>query len=443
MKPLTKFKLFLRLRTWRWLVGPETRFDLTARIFHSICIFILAALGYNVPFNYIVGLHDIALLSAVSFLLFAIVYYLSRVAQKKSIAVLLFCITGNILFIVNFFLNSGIDGPTDLFFILTMVVMIAVIPVRYYWILIATHFIIVLSLHGIQYINADLVPYTYDSTAFRYSDITSAYVVVVSLILLCFYFIKYNYDLEKKSAEQKAAMMKLLNEEKNKLFSIISHDLRAPLTNVQNYLELLGEVDLSADEQQEIKVKLLDSTRNTLDMLNNVLSWSKSQMSGLKFSSTELYLHELLLPQLLLFTNIAQNKNIKIEISIDQELKIIGNADMVQMIMRNLINNAIKFTAPGGRIIVSAQRENNYALLLVKDSGAGKPVKLSNNIFYLNNESTKGTANEKGVGLGLVLCKEFTEVQNGNIWFECDSVSGTTFFVELLQYNGNAVSMPA
>ncbi|MDT3402197.1 sensor histidine kinase [Mucilaginibacter terrae] len=441
MNSLIKIKLFLRLKIWRWLVGTDPRFDLNNRVFHSICLIVICALGYNIPFNYLIGLKHIAILSAVSFVLFIIIYYLSRVKQLNSLALILFCIGGNALFISNFFLNSGIDGPTDLFFILTMVVMIAVIPIRYYWLLITFHFTIILTLHSVQFMNPNLVPYSYASVDNRYIDMTSAYVIVIILILCNFYFIRHNYETERKSAEQKAAMMKLLNEEKNKLFSIISHDLRAPLTNVQNYLELMNEIDLSQAEQTDIKDKLLSSTRNTLDLLNNVLSWSKSQMEGLKFKTTTLSVHELLLPQLLLFTNIAQNKKIKIEISIDHDLKIVGNGDMLQLIMRNLINNAIKFTAPGGRIIVSARQEGNYGLMLVKDTGTGKPIKLSNNIFYLNSESTKGTANEKGVGLGLVLCKEFTEVQNGQIWFECDSVSGTTFFVELPQFHKHVVAM--
>lgn len=431
----------MRLKIWRWLVGPQPRFGLNTRVFHSVCLIVIFALGYNIPFNYLVGLTNIAILSAVSFATFIVIYYLSRVKQHKALALVLFCVAGNALFIYNFFLNSGIDGPTDLFFILTMVVMIAVIPVKYYWLLITLHFTIILTLHSVQFMNPELVPHTYAGIENRYIDMTSAYVVVVVLILCNFYFIRRNYETERKSAEQKAAMMKLLNEEKNKLFSIISHDLRAPLTNVQNYLELMNEIDLTRDEQEDIKEKLLSSTRNTLDLLNNVLSWSKSQMDGLKFKTSVISVHELLLPQLLLFTNIAQNKNIKVEISIDHDLKVVANGDMVQLIMRNLINNAIKFTSAGGRIIVSARQEGNYAILLVKDSGSGKPIKLSNNIFYLNSESTKGTANEKGVGLGLVLCKEFAEVQNGHIWFECDSVSGTTFFVELPQFHENVVAM--
>lgn len=344
---------------------------------------------------------------------------------------LLFCITGNLLFTANFFLNSGINGPTDIFFILTMIMMVAIVPVSQYWFWVITNILLVFILHYIQYAHPGLIPNTYIHSSDRFIDISSAYFTVVAITLFSFYYIRRGYDTERKSAEQKAAMMKVLNEEKNKLFSIISHDLRAPLSNIHNYLELLTEMELSKEEHQALQVRLLQSTRNTLDLLNNVLSWSKSQMMGLSFNLSPVNVHELLASQLLLFASIAHSKNIKLEIFIDPKLNIMGNGDMLQLVVRNLINNAIKFSATGGKIIVSAIQESNQCLIMIKDSGTGKPVKLTQDIFYLSSESTAGTQNEKGVGLGLVLCKEFTEAQHGQIWFECDPVSGASFFVEL------------
>jgi len=419
------------VRTWHKLTGHVSEFSLTTRVFHSVCLIIIVALAYNVPLNYYVGLKYIALLSACSLLAFALIYYLSRIKRQTSVALGIFMFTGNLLFTINFFLNSGINGPTDLFFIVTMVVMVTVIPVKQYWPLIAINFTLVTALHIIQYYYPWLVPNSYDNLAYRYIDITSAYWVVMIVTLINFYFIRHNYEVERRSAEQKTALLKVLNEEKNKLFSIISHDLRAPLSNVQNYLEMLTEVEITAQESTDIMRKLLDSTRYTLDMVNNILSWSQSQMSGLKFKITPLIAHEVLMPQLLLFTNIASNKQIKVEICIDHNIVIAANEGMLQAIVRNLINNAVKFTSPGGRIIISAQAQSSTCVFMIKDTGNGKPAKLNSNIFYLNNGSTTGTANETGVGLGLVLCKEFAEALQGSIWFECDSVSGTTFFVEL------------
>jgi two-component system sensor histidine kinase/response regulator len=427
---MLKIKAYL-FYVWHSLNGPVSRFPLTTRIFHSICLISVLALAYNVPLNYMVGLPEVAAVSAVVGTLFAGLYYLSRVKHRTALAMLIFCIVGDLLFIAVFFLNSGINGPTDIFFILTMVMMVAIVPVSQYWIWVITNIVIVSVLHYVQYTYPGLVPNTYNQDINRYVDITSAYFTVVGVTLFGFYLIRRNYESERKSAEQKTAMMRLLNEEKNKLFSIISHDLRAPLTNVQSYLELLTEVDISDEERLTIQTDLLQSTRNTLDLLNNVLSWSKSQMQGLSFKLSTYNIYQLLSSPMLLFIRIAESKKIRLEISIDPKLQVIANGDMLQLVVRNLINNAIKFTSPGGRVIFSAQQHGDVCHFMVKDSGTGKSVKLSNDIFYLNSESTYGTANEKGVGLGLVLCKEFTEAQNGKIWFECDSVSGTSFFVQL------------
>lgn len=373
----------------------------------------------------------VATASAATMVLVAGVFYLSRFKNKAVLAKLIFCITGIVLFTTNYFLNSGIDGPTDIFFVLTIIMMVSIVPVRQYWIWITLNIVVVLALHLLQYLHPEWVSDSYDQVKSRYIDISSAYVTVVAVALFNFYSIRRSYEAEKRSAEQKAQIMKLLNEEKNKLLSIISHDLRSPLANIQNYLELLTEVDIDEIDRQSIQSNLLQSTRSTLDLLNNVLNWSKNQIEGLKFRLEPFNLYDFLSPQMLLFINIAANKKIKVEISIDPTIEVLGNSDMLQLVVRNLVNNAIKFTAVGGKIAVSAQANQDDCIITVKDSGNGKPVKLSQEIFYLNAASSVGTANEKGVGLGLVLCKEYTEAQNGLITFECDPVSGTSFYLQL------------
>jgi signal transduction histidine kinase len=154
-------------------------------------------------------------------------------------------------------------------------------------------------------------------------------------------------------------------------------------------------------------------------------------MDGLNVELKTLNVRQCLASQLSLFQNIAARKNITLDVFIPQDIHVMGSMDLLQLVIRNLVNNAIKFTAEGGRVMVSARTEGANCLLMVKDSGLGHPVKLTNDIFLLTGSSKLGTANEKGVGLGLVLCKEYTAAQNGKIWFHCDSISGTTFFVQL------------
>ncbi len=424
---------------WSRLVGNGKDLPLTTRIFHSICLICILALVYNIPLNFFVGLPDIALISAGTLLIVIVLYLASRIKAYTGIGIFIFCSTSLVLFTVNYFLNSGVDGPTDLFFVLVMVIMVAVVPVKRYWIAVTSNILILLVLHYLQYQHGNWVPFTYTRKLDRYVDLSSAYVTVVGVILFTFYVIRRNYEIEKQSAEEKTAEMKVLNDEKNKLLSIISHDLRAPLSNIQNYLELLSQINLNIEERSEIEEQLLLSTRGTLDLLNNVLSWSKNQMDGIKFTRTVVNVSALLSSHLLIFQPIAQRKKITFQMALDPLSEIIANGDMVQLIIRNLVNNAIKFTAPGGTITVTTASENGICRIAVSDSGNGQPVQLSDDIFNLNSGSVPGTGNEKGAGLGLVLCKQFTEALEGKIWFESNVKSGATFFVEFPLYQRQTI----
>jgi two-component system sensor histidine kinase/response regulator len=414
----------------KW-IGTIDEFPLNVRIFHAVCLICITALAYNIPFNYYINLPLISLISAASLIVFAGAYYLSRILKKTGLALFIFCVTGNLLFAGNFFLNSGVDGPTDIFFILTMTLVTATVPVKQYKIWIPVNILLIAALHGIQFYYPELVPHTYINSKERYLDLTSAYLSVTGVTVVSYFIIRKNYEAERFIANHRAKMLDVLNDEKNKLFSIVAHDLRSPLSNIQNYLELLSDGDIDSEEALLINKSLLQSTRSTLDMLNNVLVWSKNQMDGIDAELQTLNVQQCLASQLSLFKNIAARKNITLDIFIPQDIYITGSKDLLQLVIRNLVNNAVKFTADGGRIMVSARTEGANCLLMVKDSGIGQQVQLTNDIFLLTGSSQMGTANEKGVGLGLVLCKEYTAAQNGKIWFHCDSVSGTTFFVQL------------
>jgi two-component system sensor histidine kinase/response regulator len=154
-------------------------------------------------------------------------------------------------------------------------------------------------------------------------------------------------------------------------------------------------------------------------------------MNGLNFRLAPVNVFKLLCSQLMILMDISANKGITLEVSIDPNIMVTGNGEMLDLVVRNLVGNAIKFTSPGGNISVHTRIEGINCLIEVKDSGTGTPVSLTQDIFHLSGSSNAGTLNEKGVGLGLVLCKEYTEIQNGTIWFECDSISGTTFLLQL------------
>ena len=411
--------------------GPAGEFALTARIFHSILAISIAALVYNIPLNLIVGLPNVALASCVTLILVAYLFYLSRFKARIVLARLIFCLLGTGLFVANYFLNSGIDGPTGYFFLLMLVVMVAIVPVKEYWYWVTSNVLLLFGVHWLQYMHPEWVPYTYAQKEDRFIDTTSAYATVVVVVLACFYIIRKRYDAERLEAQATAERLRISDAEKNKLFSIISHDLRSPLSLIQNYLEMLVEYDLSEEERKQIKAQLLKSTRGTLDMVNNVLHWSTYQLSGRVIKKEKLSLAEVLVTQVELFRAMAAQKGIRLESAFARDVTIVSNADMIQLIVRNLLNNAVKFTSPGGSIALYVSCDATTCLLSVKDSGNGSPAQLNDNVFELSSGTSRGTGNESGVGLGLSLCRDYTQLLGGRIWFSCDVNSGTTFFVEL------------
>lgn len=425
------------------LIGRAAEFTLEARIYHSICIVAFFAMAYNVPFNYFVGLPKVALISFIALLGFAWLYYVSRVKKKFRYSVLGLGLLGNVFFAAVYFLNSGINGPTLVLFALFFYLFSATAPKKQQWIWLLLNIIVVVSICVIEYVVPSWVPNSYSSVFNRFTDTISAYIVVVVCIYYSLKYIRVNYETEKKSAidraldiELKNIQLELVNGEKNKLFSIVAHDLRSPLASIQSYLELLTAFPLKEEEKKEIELKLLSLTKNTSNMMANLLSWSKSQLEGVQVNIQTLNLMKTLRDMLKVETSIAHEKEIILTHHIDENIYVRADANMLLLVIRNLINNAIKFTPEGGNIQIMAAVTDDCRITVI-DSGNGIAESDQKHVFSLKAKSTFGTNNEKGVGLGLILCKEFIELQNGSIEFISTQGSGTSFMVSVPAFKLN------
>ena len=432
-------------KLWIRITGSTAEFPLEVRIFHSICILTLVALAYNIPFNFLIGLPIIALLSAGTLIVFSFLYYWSRYRGHTGLAITIFCLAGYLLFTVNFIYNSGTQGPTDLFMGLSVLIMLCIAPKRQHRLWIAANVFIVIGLHMFEYYRPMQIPYTYVSRENRFFDITSAYIVAVIVVYYTISYLRRNYDHEKRSAGEKANSierknqqimqqnqeLERINQERNKLMSIIAHDLRSPLSNIQNYLELVTEYELDTEERRMVEGDLLKVTRRTIDMLGKLLVWSKGQMDGVSVKLGYVTLRSALFNTLELERSIALKKGITLTTDLDWDIKIVADNDMLQLVIRNLINNAIKFTNIGGEIIFKAKQIGGECWLIVRDNGIGITEEKQSELFTLRAGATFGTNNEKGVGLGLLLCKEFTELQGGRIWLESNPGEGTAFYVSM------------
>lgn len=428
---------------WARLTGDRALFPLEFRIFHSVCLIVIIALLYNVPFNFLIGLPVAAMLSLLAAAIFTLFYYRSRFKGKMRGSVFVCTIITNILFFVNYFYNSGMSGPNDVVFMLSLFLIIFISPQKQHKWWVTCNMTLLLIMHGIEYYYPQWVPYTYQNRTARFFDMTSAYLLSAITMYFTIKYIRRNYDSEKQQAEEKTRavedqhqyilvqneQLEHLNSEKNKLMSIIAHDLRAPLSNIQNYLELVTAYGLDKEEREVVEGDLLKVTQSTLNMLSKLLIWSKSQMDGVVVKLGDMNLNDTLKNTLEMERILALKKDISLTYHIDPSVSVVADNDMLQLVIRNLVSNAIKFTPSNGTINVSTQVIMNECKISIADTGRGIPFDQQGDIFSLKARSTFGTNNEKGVGLGLLLCKEFTEQQGGRIGFDSIPGRGSTFFI--------------
>jgi two-component system sensor histidine kinase/response regulator len=221
-----------------------------------------------------------------------------------------------------------------------------------------------------------------------------------------------------------------INATKDKFFSIISHDLRSPLFGLTGLLEMISDGDSKIEKRNkdELMHDALLSAKNIYQLMENLLEWSQIQTGNIEFNPQTIPLYSLVNNVVSIYQQNLKSKNIKLDIEVDLNLLVFADKKITETILRNLLSNAIKFTPANGSIKISAIVRKDEIVLSVKDDGIGMNDEQLDKLFKIEfARSTKGTAEEKGTGLGLILCKELIEKQNGQIWAESKLNSGSSF----------------
>ena len=225
-----------------------------------------------------------------------------------------------------------------------------------------------------------------------------------------------------------------LNATKDKFFSIIAHDLKSPFNAIMGFSDLLVEQVREKDYEgiDEYAGYILQSSKRAMDLLTNLMEWSRSQTGRMDFNPGYFEMVHLINNITPIFDGIAKQKSISLKKKLPHNISVFADKEMVSTIIRNLISNAIKFTQTGGEITLTVKSEQNGVLVSVNDSGIGIPAKLIGKLFRIDRSySTPGTNKEQGTGLGLILCKEFIEMHGGKIWVESEEGKGSTFYFTL------------
>ncbi|MDM8536769.1 hybrid sensor histidine kinase/response regulator [Desulfobacterales bacterium HSG17] len=217
---------------------------------------------------------------------------------------------------------------------------------------------------------------------------------------------------------------------KDKLFSIIAHNLRGPIGSLSSALEMISEEPdiLSNEESTDFFKNLSVSVNGAYNLLENLLRWSSSQRGTIKYKPVKIDLGMLVDKNIELLSGIAKEKEINLFSDIENSNIAYADEDMLMIVIQNLISNALKFTSESGEVKVSLSVKDNFFKISISDTGVGINEEDQEKLFRLDEHfTTYGTANEKGSGLGLLLCKEFIEKNNGEIWVNSKQGSGSIF----------------
>ncbi len=238
----------------------------------------------------------------------------------------------------------------------------------------------------------------------------------------------------KDKLEKQAQHLFNLNNQKDKLFSVISHDMRTPLASLQIVLDNLLSTPNWKDEKVLMKsLRLMQVSANeSFQLLTNLLNWSREQMDTIKCTKVYFNVNATISSIIRLYENTAQHKNISIEhLGSINELLAYADEEMIKSVIRNLISNAIKFSNENGTIYIESEKNKDYITITVVDTGIGINESDKQKIFSNSYYTTLGTIGESGTGLGLSICKKFIELNKGKIWVESQPGNGSQFSFSL------------
>ncbi|MCS7019578.1 MAG: tetratricopeptide repeat-containing sensor histidine kinase [Cytophagales bacterium] len=268
-----------------------------------------------------------------------------------------------------------------------------------------------------------------------YLVVSSAFIIISMLLYFLHQrqinnekLLSSNQVLDTKNKE-----LKSLNETKDKLFSIIAHDLRAPLSALKNVLDLVDFKLLTPQEFEKLAIDIRKNLQNILYTLNNLLEWSYLQIKSGSSVNPEVYnVKEIIYETINFYEEVARQKQIEIVANVPPSASVKADKNHLRFVLRNLLNNAIKFSHPQSQILIQASNvSNNQIEISITDYGLGIEESVKSQLFSPAMRPTEGTTGEKGTGLGLMLCKEFIEKNNGQIFVESQVGKGSTFKIVL------------
>ena len=420
-----------------YIFGRHENFSLEQRLLLSALLMGIFMGLFGVLTNYFSTNSLIAVLIPFLLAILAfILYYFVRFKQFFKPLSIITSVLGILGISIIWVYDGGINGPNTMV-AFTILVLALVIVSNKLKIFILIYFILInIFILLIQIYKPELIV-GYTSQLARWIDYLVCLIYSSVFIFLIIHFIHKHYTIEKQRAEeneykiqQKNNELEKLNSDKDQFLQILAHDLKNPFSSIMGFSDLLlknvHKYDINRIEKQLLLLN--KATHNTFNLLEDLLLWSKAQSGKLPIEAKNIMLSKIFSEIINNSKAQADEKNISINYLETENINVFADINMLKTILRNLVSNAIKFTNENGHINIYTEKKQKSVIIIVSDDGVGiDENKLPNLWNFTYSISTNGTANEKGTGLGLLLCKDFVEKHGGKIWVESELGKGSNF----------------
>jgi len=334
----------------------------------------------------------------------------------------LLCISLIILTSITTFIQIGTSAYTHFYFLL-----FALTPLLIWRLRQLTPILIYFSINTALFIYAEFI-WNQSNILINFPKEASLFISIFTVMATLFSLLAALW-INLSQIEENENQLTELIATKDKFFSIIAHDMKNPFNSILGLSEILINED---ENNKEISKHLYNTSNQTYKLLENLLDWSRSQTGAMLFNPKQENIKNLISETIKIFEVTAINKQISIQLQIDNQIYANVDKDMFNTIMRNLLSNAIKFSYRNGIIIISVILKNNNMIISFSDKGIGIQSTVIDDIFKITDKTFQlGTEKEKGTGLGLLLCKEFVEKHNGKIWVESELGKGSNFIFSI------------
>lgn len=364
-------------------------------------------------------------------------FYLGRFYGKYGFIPFLLVLQTLAVGIFAWFYNAGSQGPFPMLFVFAQTFLYSFIDRRWQVWVAFFLFIIFASLSFVEFINPVSIS-QYESSKYRLIDICLTYAVILIVYQVLAYVTQNDFELEhnklldsNRLVNEQREKLEQINLMRTRLLTVLSHDIRSPLTNIYSLIEACHEDLIEKEEFNTYTRELQNQISYNLGLLDSLVLWARAQSENFMVQKENVPLNDMVLQCVSVFEPTLKQKQLTVEIEIASTLKINCDVDIIKIVFRNVLSNAIKFSYSGSKISFSVKEFDNHLMLLITDYGVGMDAVTLNGLYSSELVSKLGTQKEKGSGMGLLMCRDFIAQVGGKLELTSEVNNGTVVSIQL------------